>query len=43
MWKKVVMAQFKILSQHLPGGADEHCKKPVWIASLQDEIRTRDS
>jgi hypothetical protein len=28
MWKEAVMAQFKVLSRHLPGGTDEIHEKP---------------
>jgi hypothetical protein len=28
MWKEVVMAKFKVLSQHLPVGTEENHEKP---------------
>jgi hypothetical protein len=27
MWQEVVLAQFKVLSYHLPGGAEENNEK----------------
>jgi hypothetical protein len=29
VWKKVVMASFKVISRHLLGGTEENCVKPV--------------
>jgi hypothetical protein len=28
MWKEVVMAEFKVLFRHFPGGTDENHEKP---------------
>jgi hypothetical protein len=28
MWKEAVLAQFKVLLRHLPGGTEENHKKP---------------
>jgi hypothetical protein len=28
MWKKAVVAQFKVLSRHYPGGTEENQEKP---------------
>jgi hypothetical protein len=39
IWKDVVMANFKVVYQHLPGGTKEDHKKPKIItAGLQTEI-----
>jgi hypothetical protein len=27
MWKEMVVSCFKVLSQHLPGGTKEYCRK----------------
>jgi hypothetical protein len=29
IWKEAVMAQFKVLSHHLPGGTEENQEKPM--------------
>jgi hypothetical protein len=34
IWKEVVIACFKVLSQHLPGSTEENHEKPVRIVSL---------
>jgi hypothetical protein len=28
IWKEVVMVEFKVLSQHVPGGTEEDHEKP---------------
>jgi hypothetical protein len=38
MWKEAVV----IYGMHLPGGTEEIHEKPVSIAGLRAEIRTRD-
>jgi hypothetical protein len=38
IWKEPVMADFKILSQHLPGEIEENHEKPVRIACLRAKI-----
>jgi hypothetical protein len=37
-WKKAVVAYFKILSQHWPGGTEENPKTSVRIAGFRAEI-----
>jgi hypothetical protein len=39
MWKEAVVAYFKVLSRHLPGGTENHHEKTsVKIACLLAEI-----
>jgi hypothetical protein len=37
---EAVMAKFKVLSGHLPGGIEENHEKPVRIISVLAEIQT---
>jgi hypothetical protein len=39
---EVIMTQFKVLSQHLPGWTEENHEKPVRTAAFRYEIWTRD-
>jgi hypothetical protein len=41
MWKEVVEAYFKALSQHLPGGAEKSTKTSFGIGGATAQIRTR--
>jgi hypothetical protein len=34
-WKETVIAYFKVISQHLPGGTEKNKKSIVKIAGLQ--------
>jgi hypothetical protein len=38
IWKEAVMAQFNVLSRHLPGGTEEDQGKPVRITGLRADI-----
>jgi hypothetical protein len=38
MWKEADVAQFKVISWHLPAGTEENHEKPVKIAGLLVEI-----
>jgi hypothetical protein len=41
MWKENVVASFEILSQHVPGGAEENnSKTSVRIICVPREVRT---
>jgi hypothetical protein len=39
MWKEMIEAYFKVLSQKIPGWTEENDETWVKIASLQTEIR----
>jgi hypothetical protein len=36
--REAVMAQFEVLSWHLPGGTEKNYEKPVSIVGAPDEI-----
>jgi hypothetical protein len=38
VWKEAVVAQFKVLSQHLTGGIEKTTNTPVGIADVRTEI-----
>jgi hypothetical protein len=38
IWKEAVVAYFRALSQHLPGGNMENHDKPVRICGLQAQV-----
>jgi hypothetical protein len=40
MWKEMVVALFKVVSQHLPRKPEENREKPVRIARTPTEILT---
>jgi hypothetical protein len=41
IFKEAVVAYFKVLSQHLPGGAKENHEKTFKILDIPAEIRIR--
>jgi hypothetical protein len=41
VWKKAVMAWFKVLSQHLPGRTNEYDENVNQVASLRADIWTQ--
>jgi hypothetical protein len=41
-WKEEVVAKYKVLSRHLPGGADKPSNTSARIAGLWAEIWIRD-
>jgi hypothetical protein len=40
MWKKAVVACFKVLSQPSPGGTEENHEIPHWVVGVPADIRT---
>jgi hypothetical protein len=40
IWQKALVAHFKILSQHLPGGIEENHEKPIRIITLHLRFET---